>query len=168
MLKKIIPLILSIFILMVNINPSLAEPILKGKYGDWNVFINPDTDSQMCFIASKPIKQIPSSKSWDPTFYITTFGEASNEPSVSAGYNYKNETQASIKILEYTFLLSTNGQGAWLGTVKEEEKLIDAMKKGASMVVKGESEFNTLTTDTYSLKGVTRSILEMNKLCPIK
>jgi len=168
MLKKIMPLILSVFILTISINYSLAEPTLKGKYGDWNVFINYDTDNHMCFVASQPTKQLPSTKNWDPTFYITRYGKIIGEPSINAGYNYRKDSQASVKILEYVFQLGTNGQGAWLGTVEEELKLIDAMKKGASMIIKGESEFNTLTTDTYSLKGVTRSIEEMNKLCPIK
>ena len=167
MLKKVIPLILSTFILIVNANPSLANTVLRGKYGDWNVFTN-SADETMCFIASIPIKQLPTSKNWNPTFYLAKYGQNAIQPSINAGYIYRAGTQATIKILEYTLQLNTEKQGAWLGTQETEKILIDAMKKGTSMVVKGESEFNTLTTDTYSLKGVTRSIQEMNKLCPTK
>ena len=39
------------------------------------------------------------------------------------------------------------------------------MKKGYQMIVKGTSEFGTNTTDHYSLKGVIRSLQELDSVC---
>ena len=49
--------------------------------------------------------------------------------------------------------------------LKKENKLVEAMKKGYQMIIKGTSEFETSTTDHYSLKGVTRSLQELNDIC---
>ena len=55
---------------------------------------------------------------------------------------------------------------AWLVTEDEEQKIVEAMKKGYQMIIKGTSEFGTNTTDHYSLKGVIRSLQELDSICP--
>ena len=61
--------------------------------------------------------------------------------------------------------MSAQEKHAWLITKDEENKLVEAMKKGYQMIIKGTSEFETSTTDHYSLKGVTRSLQELNDIC---
>ena len=79
-----------------------------------------------------------------------------NQPSLNIGYKLKDGTSISVKILNSTFAMTSNKDGinAWLMTENEEKKLVEAMKKGYQMIVKGTSEFGTNTTDHYSLKGV--------------
>ena len=43
--------------------------------------------------------------------------------------------------------------------------LVNAMKRGNELVFKGTSERGTLTTDSYSLKGVTAAMKAIDKAC---
>jgi hypothetical protein len=40
------------------------------------------------------------------------------------------------------------------------------MRKGDEMVVRGKSRRGTITTDTYSLSGVTKAVDAITKVCP--
>ena len=48
----------------------------------------------------------------------------------------------------------TQNDGAWIKNVAEEARMIDAMRKGADLTVKGTSGRGTQSTDQYSLKGL--------------
>ena len=52
----------------------------------------------------------------------------------------------------------TQNDGAWVKNAAEEAKMVDAMRKGADLVVKSESGRGTKTTDTYSLKGIGQAL----------
>ena len=54
---------------------------------------------------------------------------------------------------------------AWAEDEEKDDLLIQAMKRGTTMVVKGISSRGTKTKDTYSLKGFTASYEAINKVC---
>ena len=115
-----------------------------------------------------PTAQHPSSLSWDPTVYIMR-GAVTNgrdEPSVRAGYTYQDGSSVTISIGSETFTLFTDKDGAWVADAGPERQLVDAMRRGASMIVKGTSARGNLTTDTYSLSGVTAATKRISELCP--
>ena len=59
----------------------------------------------------------------------------------------------------------TQNDGAWIKNAAEEPQLIEAMRKGSDMLVKGTSARGTNTTDTYSLRGVTNALDRVAKEC---
>ncbi len=159
-------LLLIFFIPEVHATTSL-QPQLKSRFGDWSVFTHSDNERNICYIASTPIKQDPKDKNWNPNFFISRIDKNTNQPSLNIGYKLKEGTSISVKILNSTFALTSNNTGlnAWLMTEDEERKLVEAMKKGYQMIIKGTSEFGTNTTDHYSLKGVIRSLQELDSVC---
>ena len=161
-----------IFLLLAFLVPEFhvlanTQPQLKSRFGDWSVFTHSIGDRNICYIASTPIKQDPKDKNWTPNFFISRIDMNYNQPSLNVGYKLKDGTSISVKILNSTFAMTSNKNGinAWLMTEDEEKKLVEAMKKGYQMVVKGTSEFGTNTTDHYSLKGVIRSLQELDSVC---
>ena len=54
---------------------------------------------------------------------------------------------------------------AWLENPSEEGKMVQALKAGSSMEIKGTSERDTLTTDTYSLKGSSAALKKIDDAC---
>ena len=60
----------------------------------------------------------------------------------------------------------TDKDSAWIENPAQEADLIAAMQKGTRMMVVGKSRRGTLTTDTYSLSGVTAALDAMAKECP--
>ena len=59
----------------------------------------------------------------------------------------------------------TQNDGAWIKNVAEEARLIDAMRKGADLTVKGTSTRGTQSTDTYSLKGLAQAMDRVAQEC---
>ncbi|WP_320144446.1 invasion associated locus B family protein [uncultured Cohaesibacter sp.] len=129
------------------------------QFKDWGAYVfNDPQRGKMCFAVSQPKDMEPKNVNRDPVyFFITTRPREGvrEEVNVITGYPYKEGSKTSIQVGSDTFSLYTSGDGAWLENAAEEARLVNAMRAGASMVVKGTSSRGTLTVDTYSLSGVT-------------
>jgi hypothetical protein len=71
-----------------------------------------------------------------------------------------------VTIGTQSFALFGQGEQAWTRDGNGDAQLVKAMRAGATMVVKGTSARGTLTTDTYSLKGVSAALDAIDKACP--
>lgn len=144
-----------------------AAPKQIGKNGDWTVYVD-EEGGKTCFISSHPTSQNPKNLSWTAVFYVTRGASTNgrNEPSVQVTYTYQEDSQATVSIGSDTFTLFTDKDGAWIQDAEQERKLIDAMKAGVTMIVKGTSSRGNLTTDTFSLSGVTAGVKALEGACP--
>jgi hypothetical protein len=79
-----------------------------------------------------------------------------NEVSVIIGYPFKTSSDATAEVGAVKFAMYTQNDGAWIKNVAEEARMVDAMRKGADLTVKGTSGRGTASTDQYSLKGLRR------------
>ena len=59
----------------------------------------------------------------------------------------------------------TEGDSAWLVNKEDESALLDAMRGGSRMVIKGTSRRGNETTYDYSLSGVTAASDKMKADC---
>ena len=59
----------------------------------------------------------------------------------------------------------TQNDGAWVKNAAEEARMVDAMRKGADLVVSGESGRGTKTTDRYSLQGLDQALDRVAQEC---
>jgi len=55
--------------------------------------------------------------------------------------------------------------GAWIKNAAEEPRLVEALRKSADVVVRGESAKGTKTTDVYSLKGLSQALDRVAQEC---
>lgn len=146
------------------------EPSLLGQYGDWGAYTATPGGKKVCFALSKP-KSMKASKEdikRDQAYvFIATrpSDKVKDEISVIIGYplNTKADTVASVG--SASFALLTQNDGAWIKNAAEEPQLIEAMRKGADLIVKGASTRGTQTTDTYSLKGIASALDRVAKEC---
>jgi invasion protein IalB len=88
-----------------------------------------------------------------------------NEVSVIVGYPQKPGHDATAAIGSANFTMYTQNDGAWVKNAAEEAQMVDAMRKGADLVVKSESGRGTKTTDTYSLKGIAQALDKVAEEC---
>lgn len=149
---------------------TLAQDIEHiGSFGDWNAFVGKDGDNSFCWIASAPQKKEGDyTKRGDVRAMVTrrdSGGSMVSEVSFYAGYTYKSASDVSLVIGGKSFNLFTKGGTAWARDAKTDSRIIAAMRAGRDMVVKGTSSRGTLTTDTYSLIGVTAGLGEIDKRC---
>ena len=103
----------------------------------------------------------------DIYFYVTTRPNEGvrYEVSVKTGYTYYSGSETEVKIGDSVFKLFTNEDWAFTDNAAEEDRLVNAMRAGSSMVVTGKSSRGNTTIDTYSLLGITAALARAAKEC---
>jgi invasion protein IalB len=149
--------------------PAFAQTAkLLQKYDDWQVFLHETKDEKVCFAASAPKEMEPkAAKRGAVFFYLTTWQKdgVRNEVSVKAGYDFKPDSTPTVAIGPDEFQLYPKQDKAFMRDPAEERKLLDAMRKGQNLTVKGTSSRGTSTTDSYSLKGLASALKQLETAC---
>lgn len=139
------------------------------QFKDWGTYVyNDGQRGKMCFAVSQPKDMEPKNVNRDPVYFFVTTRPREGvreEVNVITGYPYKEGSKTTIQIGSDVFSLYTSGDGAWLENAAEEARLVGAMRRGSSMIVKGTSRRGTLTIDTYSLSGITAATRKALESC---
>lgn len=138
-----------------------AQPSLLGTFDDWEAYKTTDSRGSVCYSISAPKTKEPAAAKRDPIYFLITSWPKANithEPSVIIGYQFKEGAKATVQVGSDKFEFFTKADGAWLPTGPDEARLVTAMRSSAEMTVKGISKRGTLTTDTYSLKGISAAL----------
>ena len=144
-----------------------------GTFRFWTTFVQNNPDGKLCFIAAQPQdkKYSQAVASRDPAFFMVTSIPAMgirNEASTVIGYPFAPNSEVTVNIDGETFKMFTNesqGDTAW-AVIEQQEALVEAMKSGSTMTVQGQSRRGTISTDTYSLSGVTAALEKATAECP--
>jgi invasion protein IalB len=84
---------------------------------------------------------------------------------VVIGYPFKTSSDATAEIGSTKFAMYTQNDGAWIKNVAEEQRMVDAMRKGTDLIVKGTSGRGTQSTDQFSLKGLAQALDKIEQEC---
>jgi hypothetical protein len=146
------------------------EPKLLGQYGEWGAYTASPDGKKLCFVLAKPgaSETNPPNRPRDPAYlFVSTRPEekVKEEVSLIIGYPLKPNVDVTATVGSTTFALYSQEDGAWIKNASEEDKMVDAMRKGADIVIKGESGRGTKTTDTFSLKGITQALERVGQEC---
>jgi len=139
------------------------KPSLRGQYEAWGAYTATPSGHKICFVLGRPSssKSEPANRPRDPAFaYLATrpADRVKEELSVLIGYQFKPSSEASLAVGPARFAMYTQKDSAWLKQLDDAPRLLDAMRKGSDMVIKGASEHGTQTTDTFSLKGISQAL----------
>jgi invasion protein IalB len=146
------------------------QPTLLGQFGDWGAYTASPGGKKVCFALAKPSnsKTAPPNRPRDPTYMFISSRPAEkvrDEVSVIFGYGFKPNADASIEISGAAYAMYTQADGAWIKNAAEETRLVDAMRKGADLTVKGTSAKGTASTDVYSLRGLPEALNRVGQEC---
>jgi len=147
-----------------------GQPTLLGTYGDWGSYTANPGGKKVCFALAKPktSKTEPAGRKRDPAYiFISTrpSEKVKNEISVIIGYPFKSSSAATAEIGTTKFAMYTQNDGAWIKNVAEETRMLDAMRKGSDLTVKGVSGRGTSSTDQFSLKGIAQALDRAEQEC---
>ena len=147
-----------------------AEEDLKslGKFKDWQSFVLVKEGVKTCFAQSIPVVKAPKKFKRDSSRLFISFRPAENiknEISVTNGYEFKLKAPVSAKSGKRKYDLFSKGRFAWVVDNKDEVKLISTMKKASRLMIIGNSEKGTETTDHYSMMGSTKAYNSAKKSC---
>jgi len=146
------------------------EPKLLGQYGEWGAYTATPSGKKLCFVLAKPgsSQTEPANRPRDPAYlFISTRpgDKVKEEISLIIGYPLKANTEVTAAVGGTNFALYTQEDGAWIKNAADEPKMVEAMRKGSDLVVKGESGRGTKTTDTFSLKGISQALDRIGQEC---
>lgn len=150
--------------------PGGGQPTLLGQYGDWGAYSANSGGRAICYALAKPGSQAtqPPNRPRDPAyiFVSTRPGEnVRNEVSIVIGYPFKPGSEASVDIGSAKYAMYTQADGAWIKNAAEEARMVDAMRRGADLVVTGESGRGTKSTDRYNLRGLSQALDRVAQEC---
>ncbi|MCP1336610.1 invasion associated locus B family protein [Futiania mangrovi] len=157
--------------LLIAGQAAAAGPELLGNFRDWTAFAMTDGGQKTCWMATKPVEALPDNVRRGDIYLMVTHrpGQSvKNEVSVITGYTYEPGSSVTATVGTDNWSLFTQGDGAWLRDAVEEQRLVEAMKRGANIRVKGRSNRGTDTTDTYSLIGFTAAHKTISEACGVR
>lgn len=147
-----------------------AEPTLVGQYATWGAYVATPNGKKVCFALAKPSssKTNPPNRPRDPGYAFVSTRPAekvTNEVSIMIGYQIKPGSDSTLNIGNAHYAMYAQGDGLWIKNAAEEDRLIDAMRKGADATVKATSSKGTETTDVFSLKGLSQALDKVAQEC---
>jgi invasion protein IalB len=146
-----------------------AKPVPVTTSGDWGVFTTQGGKSKTCYVLAKPSARAPAALKRDPAYVFISTRPAENvrnEVSIIMGFAMKAGGDARADIGGVTFELAPQGSNAWLRNLAEQDRFLDALRKGSKMTVRAASAKGNVTTDTYSLSGLSGALDRLGKECP--
>jgi invasion protein IalB len=160
---------------------SVAAPVLAqtpkslGTFDSWIAVELPEKSSKVCYMVARPAKSQPDgAKRGDILLTITHRPAAKQRDEVSfqAGYPYKAGAPVTMEVEKKKFELftkpETDPDGAWSRDAAMDKALVDAMRNGKTVVIKGTSSRGTETADSFSLAGFAKAYAEIGKACGSK
>ncbi len=147
-----------------------AQPTLLGQFGDWGAYTATSAGKKLCYALAKPSAQTtePANRPRDPAYIFVSTRPSENvrnEVSIVIGYPFKAGYEANVDIGSAKYVMYTQGDGAWIKNAAEEARMVDAMRRGADLVVSGESGRGTKSTDRYNLKGLSQALDRVAQEC---
>jgi invasion protein IalB len=143
--------------------PGGGTPNLLGQFGDWGAYSANAGGKTICYALAKPSTSAtqPPNRPRDPAYIFVASRPSENvrnEISIVVGYPFKAGYEGSADIGSSKYALYTQNDGAWVKNPAEEARMVDAMRRGADLVISGESGRGTKSTDRYNLKGLSQAL----------
>ena len=146
------------------------RPKLLGQFDSWGAYLAAPNGRKVCFVIAKPTSSqtTPPNRPRNPAYLFIASRPAdkvADEVSIMIGYPFKPSSEATAEVGSTSFALYTQQDGAWIKNLTEESRMIEAMRQGQSVVVKGSSTKGTQSTDTFSLKGLSQALDRADQEC---
>jgi len=147
-----------------------GKPMQVASYGDWGAFLaQQGGKKKTCYALAQPKERLPANLKRDPAYVFISSRPAENvhnEISIIMGFPMKDNGEARADVGNARFELISKGNNAWVKNPAEEGQFIEAMKRGSKLVVKASSAKGNMTTDSYSLAGLSQALERVQKDCP--
>lgn len=152
--------------------PALAQTQALGTFGGWAAFVEGADARKVCYMGTAPQKAEGKYTERGKIYLLVSHRPAdkvSGEVSVEAGYAYRDGSDVTAAVDGVrTFKMFSRGENAWNYDAKTDRAMIEAMKRGKELVIKGRSARGTATTDTYALSGFSAAYEAISKACGVK
>lgn len=144
------------------------EPVFQGAHQDWRVMTRGEGAERVCYALATPREALPSNVDHGDVFFLVASwasGAAEEQPSFMAGYALRADSPPRARIGSDRYTMFVSEQEGFLEEPRDEDRLVDAMRRGANLRVEAVSARGTATVYEFSLSGVTAALREIGSLC---
>jgi hypothetical protein len=149
-------------------SPGQGQAMLLETAGKWQAFSSQQGRSKVCYALSKAETRIPANlKDVEGLLFVSSRpGEGvRNEISFVMNFDLKEGVEHQAIIGNERFALVAKGQNMWLKNPAEEPRMLDALRRGSGLEVKGTSKRGNPTSDKYSLAGISQIVKRAEDAC---
>lgn len=148
-------------------NAQNSQQQLLGQFQDWSAYAANGASGKVCFVISQPKSRAPEGLNRDPAYFYISHrpGESvRNEVYTIVGFPIRAGSVMDLSVNGAPFQLVTQDQRGWSNGA-DDTRIVEAMRSGSEMTVKSTSGRGNVTTDTYSLRGVSAALDAANGAC---
>jgi invasion protein IalB len=145
-----------------------GQAMLLETAGKWQAFSSQQGRSKVCYALSKAESRMPANlKDVDGLLFVATRPAEGvrNEISFVMNFDLKEDVEHQAIIGSERFALVAKGKNMWLKNPAEEPRMLDALRKGSGLEVKGTSKRGNPTSDKYSLAGMSQTVKRAEDAC---
>jgi hypothetical protein len=145
-----------------------GQAMLLETAGKWQAFSSQQGRSKVCYALGKAESRSPANlKDIEGLFFVSSRpGEGvRNEISFVMNFEVKEGVEHQAIIGNERFALVAKGQNMWLKNPAEEPRMLDALRKGSGLEIKGISKRGNPTSDKYSLAGISQIVKRAEDAC---
>lgn len=120
-----------------------------------------------CYIANFPQDNIDNIEEDRQAYILITRykGNKLEEISVSAGYEYKVNSDVLVSVDDMRYSLFSHKDIAWSYTPEQDRQMIEHILHAKEAKVKADTGTNKYSVDVYDLKGAPEAYRRMKELC---
>lgn len=147
--------------------PALAEPAAVGRFKDWAVFTETVEGDLICYAATEALTKSPGKANHGAVWYYVTSwksGKATGQPSIKVGYDFKSGSSPKAKVGRSSWTLFPAGREAFAEDA-DDPAIVEALRKGANLIVEGTSARGTSVSYKFSLSGSATAIDKAADAC---
>lgn len=161
--------------------PGMQQAVPVAIFGDWNVFVNGEARSRICYAIAQPQTRSPKTLKRDSAYLFVTIRKAENVPNevaVMLGFPPKPAaaqtkagspaapTDPSLQLGASRYGLVVKESNAWLQNPAEETRVVNEMSgRAPKLTIKTTSMRGNPTSDEYELAGFADAIKRAREEC---
>lgn len=152
-----------------------SGPRALGTFETWTAIELVERTGKICYMVGRPSQSEPKGARRGEVMLTVSHRPAQNQQnqvSYHAGYTYKGGSPVVVEIERKKFEMFTrpevDPEAAWTQDANADKAIVDAMRNGKTLTVKGTSARGTETLDTIPLAGFSRALGEISKACGVK
>jgi len=161
--------------------PGMQQAVPVAIFGDWNVFVNGEARSRICYAIAQPQTRSPKTLKRDSAYLFVTVRKAENVPNevaVMLGFPPKpaaaqvkagspaTPTDPSLSLGASRYGLVVKDGNAWLQNPTDETRVVTEMSgRAPKLTIKTTSMRGNPTSDEYELAGFADAIKRAREEC---
>ena len=146
--------------------PAIASDAkLLGKFDNWSAYTATARGARICFALTAS----PKTKSGGRAYAMVTNrpnDKIVNEVSILTDYKVMGGSAPStVEVGSDSYAMYGQDNGYWIKNLADETRLIEAMRVGKEIAVKGRAAEGSAKNESYSLKGFAQALDRVNREC---